>query len=60
MRENEAVPEKDWIGREIRIRGEVVLRGKRPCGRCGFITIEQDRLPLDVEILRRVVQHSGS
>ena len=54
--EDEAMPEKDWIDREIRI-GEVVLRGKRPCGRCGFITIEQDRLPVDVEILRRVVQH---
>ncbi|MBR1149646.1 MOSC domain-containing protein [Bradyrhizobium sp. JYMT SZCCT0428] len=56
--EDEAMPEKGWIGREIRI-GEVVLRGKKPCGRCGFITIEQDRLPLDVEILRRVVKRHG-
>ena len=37
--EDEAVPEKNWIGREI--------------------TIEQDRLPVDVEILRRVVQRHG-
>ena len=56
--EDEAMPEKDWIDREIRM-GEVVLRGERPCGRCGFITIEQDRLPVDVEILRRVVQRHG-
>lgn len=49
------MPENDWIGREIRI-GEVVLRGSLPCGRCGFITIEQDGLPLDVELLRTVVK----
>lgn len=51
----EPVPEHRWIGREIRI-GEVVLRGREPCGRCGFITIAQDGLPLDIEILRAVVK----
>jgi uncharacterized protein len=49
------VPEHDWIGREIRI-GEVTLRGREPCGRCGFVTIEQAGLPLDVEVLRTVVR----
>ncbi|MFA6966224.1 MOSC domain-containing protein [Bosea sp. (in: a-proteobacteria)] len=53
--EAEAMPEQGWIGREIRI-GEVVLRGSRPCGRCGFITIEQEAIPLDIEILRTVVK----
>jgi uncharacterized protein YcbX len=52
---DEPVPEHGWIGREIRI-GNVVLRGREPCGRCGFITIAQDGLPLDVEILRTVVK----
>jgi uncharacterized protein YcbX len=54
----EPIPENGWIGREIRI-GDLVLRGREPCGRCGFITIEQDGLPLDVEVLRTIVrQHS--
>jgi uncharacterized protein YcbX len=51
----DAIPEHDWIGREIRI-GDVVLKGREPCGRCGFITIAQDGLPQDVEILRTVVK----
>lgn len=50
-----ALPEAEWIGREIRI-GDVVLRGISPCGRCGFITLEQEGLPLDVELLRAVVK----
>ena len=54
----DAMPEQGWIGREIRI-GEVVLRGREPCGRCGFITLEQDGLPLDVELLRTVVKRYG-
>lgn len=56
--EAEAMPEQGWIGREIRI-GDVVLRGREPCGRCGFITIEQEGLPLDVELLRNVVRRYG-
>lgn len=50
-----AIPEHGWIGCEIRI-GDVVLRGREPCGRCGFITIAQEGLPQDVEILRTVVK----
>lgn len=53
--EVEAIPEHGWIGREIRI-GDVVLKGREPCGRCGFITIAQEGLPQDVEILRTVVK----
>lgn len=53
--DGEAIPEHRWIGREIRI-GDVVLRGREPCGRCGFITIAQEGLPQDVEILRTVVK----
>jgi uncharacterized protein YcbX len=49
------MPEREWLGRDIRI-GDVVLRGSRPCGRCGFITLEQEGLPLDVELLRTVVK----
>jgi len=51
----DAIPEHGWIGRKIRI-GDVVLKGREPCGRCGFITIAQEGLPLDVEILRTVVK----
>ncbi|MCV9939042.1 MOSC domain-containing protein [Boseaceae bacterium BT-24-1] len=51
----DAIPEHGWIGREIRI-GDVVLKGREPCGRCGFITIAQEGLPVDVEILRTVVK----
>ncbi|GAU80199.1 MOSC domain-containing protein [Bosea sp. BIWAKO-01] len=53
--EQEAIPENAWLGREIRI-GDVVLKGSIPCGRCGFITIEQEGLPVDVELLRTVVK----
>lgn len=52
------IPEERWIGREIRI-GEVVLRGREPCGRCGFVTIAQEGLPLDVEVLRTIVKRFG-
>lgn len=51
----DAIPEHGWVGREIRI-GDVVLKGREPCGRCGFITIAQEGLPQDVEILRTVVK----
>lgn len=51
----EPMPEQGWIGREIAI-GDVVLRGREPCARCGFIMIEQDGLPHDVELLRLVVK----
>jgi uncharacterized protein YcbX len=53
--EPEPIPENGWLGREIRI-GDVVLKGSIPCGRCGFITIAQDGIPLDVELLRTVVK----
>ncbi|WP_152579224.1 MOSC domain-containing protein [Bosea sp. LC85] len=53
--EQEPIPENGWLGREIRI-GDVVLKGSIPCGRCGFITIAQAGLPLDVELLRTVVK----
>ena len=51
----EPIPENAWLGREIRI-GDVVLKGSIPCGRCGFITIAQEGIPLDVELLRTVVK----
>jgi uncharacterized protein YcbX len=53
--EAKPIPEHEWIGREIRV-GDVVLRGREPCGRCGFVTIAQEELPLDVEVLRTVVR----
>jgi uncharacterized protein YcbX len=34
----------------------LVLKGSIPCGRCGFITIAQDGIPLDVELLRTMVK----
>jgi hypothetical protein len=55
---DEPMPEAAWIGQTIRI-GDVVLKGREPCGRCGFITLEQEGLPLDVELLRTVVKRYG-
>ncbi len=52
------IPEDGWIGGDIRIGG-AVLRGREPCARCGFITIAQDGLPLDVEVLRSIVRRHG-
>ncbi|KPF66165.1 hypothetical protein IP69_15685 [Bosea sp. AAP35] len=52
------MPEQGWIGRDIAI-GNVVLRGREPCTRCGFIMIEQEDLPLDIELLRLVVKRYG-
>lgn len=52
------MPEQGWIGRDIRI-GDVVLRGREPCARCGFIMIEQGGLPQDIDLLRTVVKRYG-
>lgn len=54
----EPIPENDWIGRDITIGG-VTLRGSEPCARCGFTTLQQDGLPLDIEVLRTVVKRFG-
>jgi uncharacterized protein YcbX len=54
--EHEPVPENGWLGREIRIGDARPERHAIPCGRCGFITIAQDGIPLDVELLRTVVK----
>jgi hypothetical protein len=54
----ESIPEDGWLGRDIRIGG-AVLRYREPCARCGFVTIAQDGLPLDVEVLRTIVKRHG-
>lgn len=48
-------PEYHLIGREFRI-GTVTLRGLQPCGRCGFTTLEQDGLPEDHRVLRKLIE----
>lgn len=52
---SEPIPEYAWMGKEFRIGG-AILRGTVPCARCGFTTLEQNDLPLDVEVLRTLVK----
>jgi hypothetical protein len=52
-------PEQSWIGRTLRIGGEVVLRVGAPTERCRMTTLGQDDLPADPKVLRCIAQEAG-
>jgi uncharacterized protein YcbX len=56
--EPQAFVEKDWIGREVQVGGEVRLRISGPCPRCVMTTLPQSDLPQDTGILRTAVRHN--
>ncbi len=51
-------PERSWIGRTLRIGGEVELRVGAPAERCRMTTLGQDDLPADAKVLRCIAQEA--
>jgi uncharacterized protein YcbX len=51
--------EQGWVGRTLRLGGQVRLQVTSPCSRCVMTTLPQADLPRDPGILRAAVQHSG-
>lgn len=51
-------PEQSWIGRTLRIGGEVELRVGAPAERCRMTTLGQDDLPADAKVLRCIAQEA--
>jgi uncharacterized protein YcbX len=47
-------PENSWIGREITIGADLVLRVSIPCPRCVVPTLAREQLPIDPSVLKRV------
>lgn len=47
-------PEYQLIGKEFRV-GNLRLRGREPCGRCGFTCLEQLGIPVDHEVPRTLI-----
>ncbi|MBI4393647.1 MAG: MOSC domain-containing protein [Euryarchaeota archaeon] len=52
--------ENGWVGHELALGEEVVLRVERPCGRCVMTTLPQGDLPRDPSILRAAAQHNAA
>jgi MOSC domain-containing protein len=50
--------ENDWLGRELRIGGDLVLRVIARTPRCAIPTLSHGRLPRDTEALRVVARHN--
>jgi MOSC domain-containing protein len=50
--------ENDWVGRELRIGGDLVLRVIARTPRCAIPTLSHGRLPRDTEALRVVARHN--
>ena len=51
-------PEQSWIGKTLRIGGEVELRVGAPTERCRMTTLGQDDLPADPKVLRCIAQEA--
>ena len=56
---DETAPEHHWVGRRLHI-GDAVLSVTEPSVRCPFVTIAQDGVPRDADVLRQIVQHHDS
>ena len=50
--------ENDWVGRSLRL-GDAVLDVVAPCPRCVMVTLPQQELPVDRQLLRTVVRDAG-
>ena len=51
--------EGDWLGHELALGEDVVLRVTRDCKRCVMTTLAQDDLPKDRGILQTVARNNG-
>jgi len=50
--------ENAWVGRNIMIGQELILRVSIPCPRCISVTLAQDDLPRDPSILRAIAEQN--
>jgi uncharacterized protein YcbX len=50
-------PEESWIGRDLRVGDQVVLRPQRRLTRCVMIDLAQEGLPEHGRLLRTVAEH---
>ena len=50
--------ENNWVGRDLTIGDTVRLNIALPDPRCVMITLAQDELPRDTEVLRTLVRHN--
>ncbi|NUP66929.1 MAG: MOSC domain-containing protein [Nonomuraea sp.] len=56
--EEEGFVDNDWVGRELRVGDEVVLRVIVPSPRCSVPTLAHGALGRDIEALRVVARHN--
>ena len=54
----EGFVENDWVGKIVRIGGEVQLQITDPCPRCVMPTLAQGDLPKDLGILHKGILHN--
>ncbi len=52
--------EEGWVGKEIQIGREVVVRVEKPNKRCKVTTMKQADLPFDGKILETISQNNGN
>jgi uncharacterized protein YcbX len=55
-----AFAEDAWVGAEVRIGADVVLRVTGPAPRCVMTTLAQPGLPADLGVLRTAAQHHAA
>ncbi|WP_297724493.1 adenylate/guanylate cyclase domain-containing protein [Limnohabitans sp. Rim8] len=56
--DSEPFVENSWVGRNIMIGQELILRVSIPCPRCISVTLAQDDLPRDPSILRAIAEQN--
>lgn len=52
--------EQEWIGRTLRVGGEVMLRVSEATERCRMTTLAQSDLPGDPRVLRKLARDAGA
>lgn len=56
--EEAGFPENAWVGLDLRVGDETILRVTKPDARCVMTTLTQDELPEDRDILRGLAKHN--
>lgn len=51
--------ENSWIGKEIAIGDEVILKITQACPRCVMTTLEQNEFSKDLNILKTIIKHNS-
>lgn len=51
--------ENSWVGKEIAIGNEVILKINQACPRCVMTTLEQSNSPKDLNILKTIIKNNN-